>query len=104
MTHIDMNAMFGDYLSHMAPEEARSTIAQSDWSYVDRYIRWFFRVSLSYMVQASLGDPPRSAYQEIPEEEHVRLNHGHDMLHRYHRIVEIAHASIGKCIFLMVLR
>lgn len=45
--------MLDDYLSHMVPEEARSTIVESDWSYVDEYIRWFFRVSHLDMVQAA---------------------------------------------------
>lgn len=39
MTRKDMDVMFDDYLSHPVPEEARGTIAESDWSYVDGYIR-----------------------------------------------------------------
>lgn len=36
---IEMTAMFDDYFSHLVSEEAQSTIAESDWSYVDKYIK-----------------------------------------------------------------
>lgn len=62
MTHKYMDAMFDDYLSYVVLEEARSVIDESDCSYVDEYIRWFFRVSHSYMVQTTPGDPPRSSH------------------------------------------
>ncbi|XP_050888879.1 uncharacterized protein LOC127094051 [Lathyrus oleraceus] len=54
MTHIQINYMFDDFESHLVLEETQATIAKSDWSYVERYIIWFFRVSHSYMVQAAL--------------------------------------------------
>ncbi|CAL5208827.1 unnamed protein product [Lathyrus oleraceus] len=65
--HVDV--MFDDYESHLVSEEAHSTIALSEWSYVDGYIRWFFRVSHPYMVHAVPRDPPRPAHQKILEEE-----------------------------------
>ncbi|KAI5415932.1 hypothetical protein KIW84_041099 [Lathyrus oleraceus] len=45
LTRRQMNDMLDDYESHLVSEEARGTIAESDWSYVEGYIRWFFRVS-----------------------------------------------------------
>ena len=57
-------------------------------------------MSHPYMVQATLGDPPRSAYEEIQEEEHTQLNHAHDVLPRCYFTVKIMQASIGKGIFL----
>ncbi|XP_050919052.1 uncharacterized protein LOC127136550 [Lathyrus oleraceus] len=62
LTHRQMDDMFDDYESHLVLEEAQSTIAPTDWSYVDEYIRCFFKVSHSYMVQAAPGDPPRSSH------------------------------------------
>ncbi|XP_058783873.1 uncharacterized protein LOC131658616 [Vicia villosa] len=35
---IDMNAMFGDYVNHLVPDEAQNIIVEYDWSYVDGYI------------------------------------------------------------------
>ncbi|XP_050889925.1 uncharacterized protein LOC127095253 [Lathyrus oleraceus] len=61
-THRDMDAMFDDYQSHLVPEEAQSTIIDSDWNCVDMYIKWFFRASLLYMVQVAPGYPPRLAH------------------------------------------
>lgn len=55
----------------MISEEAHSTIAKSDWSYVDGYIRWFFRVSHMYMMQVAPRDPPNPPHQEILEEKHT---------------------------------
>lgn len=100
MTHRDMDVMFDDYLSHLIPEEAQSTIAESNWSYVDEYIRWFFRVSHSYMVQYAPGDPSRPAHQEILEEEQTHLNCANDVFRRCHRIVEIAQTNVDIYIFL----
>lgn len=39
MRRRDMDVMFDDYLNHLVPEEARSTIFDSNWSYIDNYIR-----------------------------------------------------------------
>ncbi|CAL5205132.1 unnamed protein product [Lathyrus oleraceus] len=64
-----MDAMIDDYESHLESEEALSTMAESDSIYVDEYIKWCFRISHLYMVQTALGDPPRSAHQEILEED-----------------------------------
>lgn len=69
MTQRDMNDMFDEYLSRLVLEEARSIITERDWSYVDRYIRWLFRVSHMFMVRVALGDPLRPTHQEILEEE-----------------------------------
>lgn len=66
-----MDIMFDNYESQLLLEEARCTIAESDWSYVDRYVRWFFRVSHPYMVEAALGDPPVPGHQKLLEEDHT---------------------------------
>ncbi|XP_050874229.1 uncharacterized protein LOC127076587 [Lathyrus oleraceus] len=68
LTRRQIEEMFHDYESHMVSDEAR-TITESDWSFVDRYIRWFLRMSHSYMVHVTLEDPPRPSHQEILEEE-----------------------------------
>lgn len=57
MTHTNIYAMFNDSLSYMVSEEALSTIDENDWSYVDGYIRWLFRVSHPYIMQDASGDP-----------------------------------------------
>lgn len=59
MTHRDVDVMFYDYLNHLIPEKAQCTIAPSDWSYVDSYIWWFFRMSHPYMIHDA---PGRSTY------------------------------------------
>ncbi|XP_050920270.1 uncharacterized protein LOC127137907 [Lathyrus oleraceus] len=99
MMRREMNAMFDDYLSHLVPKEAHNTITKSDWSYVDGYIRWFFRVSHPYMVQAALGDSLRPAHQKILEEEQAQLGHAHDVFPRCRRILEIAQTTIDIDIF-----
>lgn len=43
MTESDMDTMFDDYLYHLVPDEALSTITSSDWSVVHDYIQWYFR-------------------------------------------------------------
>ncbi|XP_050920222.1 uncharacterized protein LOC127137843 [Lathyrus oleraceus] len=75
MTYRDMNLMFDDYLSHLIMDEVLSAIVESDWSYIDVYLKWFFRVSHPYMVQAALGDPLMSAHQKLLEEEQTQLDH-----------------------------
>ncbi|XP_050878282.1 uncharacterized protein LOC127082097 [Lathyrus oleraceus] len=89
LTRRQMDAMFDDYESHLVPEETHSTMTESDRSYVDKYIRWFFRVSHSYMVQASLGDPLRPTHQEILEEKHAQLDNAEVILPRRHCIMEM---------------
>ncbi|XP_050889912.1 uncharacterized protein LOC127095239 [Lathyrus oleraceus] len=69
LTYRQMDAMFDDYEIHLVSEEAQSNTDKSDWSYVDEYIRWFFRVPHSYMVHAAPEDPPRLSHQEILKEE-----------------------------------
>ncbi|XP_050876949.1 uncharacterized protein LOC127080681 [Lathyrus oleraceus] len=68
LTRRQMDDMFDDYESHLVLEKAQNTIVPSDSSYVDGYIRWFFRVSDSYMVRVAPRYPPRSANHEILEE------------------------------------
>ncbi|CAL5198776.1 unnamed protein product [Lathyrus oleraceus] len=94
LTRRQMNDMFDDYESHLVPEEARGIIAESDWSYVEGYIRWFFRVSYPYMVHAGLGDPLRPAHQDILEEKQTQLDHVEDVLPKYHRMVEITRKTL----------
>ncbi|XP_050877097.1 uncharacterized protein LOC127080851 [Lathyrus oleraceus] len=69
LTHRQMDDMFYDYESHLVLEEAQTIMTPSDWSYVDGYIRWFFRVSHLYMMHVVLEDPLRLAHHEILEEE-----------------------------------
>ncbi|XP_050889784.1 uncharacterized protein LOC127095089 [Lathyrus oleraceus] len=71
LTCRQMGDIFDDYESHLVLEEAQSTIAPSDWRYVNGYIRWFLRVSRLYMMHATPGDTLRPAHREILEEEQV---------------------------------
>lgn len=96
---IQIDDMFDDYVSHLVSEETQDTIDESDWSYVEGYIRWFFRVSHSHMVQAPPGDTSRPAHQGILEDEQTQLDHAEDLLPKCRRIVEIAQAGIDKDIF-----
>lgn len=75
-------------MSHLIPKETQSTIAENHWSYMVGYIKWFFRVSHPYMVQAALGDPSMLAHQEISEEEQTQLDHAKDVLPRCFYIEE----------------
>lgn len=43
-----------------------------------------------------VGDPPRSPYQEILEEEHTRVDHVVDVFPICHRIITIIDDVIGK--------
>lgn len=63
MTCRDMSIMFDDYLNHLVPEETRSTITSSDWSNVDGYIRWLFRISHPYIRHDALEDPPMPTHR-----------------------------------------
>lgn len=99
LTRRVMDVMFDDYLNHLVSEEAQSTIAHNDWSYVDDYIWWFFSVSHPYMILDALGDPPRPAHQKILKEELIGEDHVIDMLPKYRRIMEIVHTDIDKGIF-----
>lgn len=56
LTRRHIKDMFDDYESHLVPEKTQDTISESDYSYVEGYIRWLFRVSHAYMVHAALED------------------------------------------------
>lgn len=99
MTRRDMDVMFDNYLIHMVQEKARCTITESDCSYVEWCIMWFFRMSHLYMVLASLGDLLSLAHQDILEKEQTQLDHVHDVLPRCRCIMETVYASIDKGIF-----
>lgn len=93
-----MDVMFDDYKSQLVPEEAHSTIVVSEWSYVDRYIMWFFRVTSVYGTRYSR----RSI--EVNSSEDTRggadtIDHAKDVLPRCHCIMEIEHEGIDKGIF-----
>lgn len=90
LTRREMNSIFDDYLSHLVLKEVRSTIIESSWSYVDKYVNQFFRVSHMYMVQAAPGDQSSPTHQDILEEEQAQLVHAHDVLPRCCHIMEIA--------------
>lgn len=78
MRRKDMDDIFDDYVNHLVPDKALSTIVENNWSYVDSCIRWFFHVSHPYMIQDASGDPSRSTHQEILEENQARADHAHD--------------------------
>ncbi|CAL5208186.1 unnamed protein product [Lathyrus oleraceus] len=98
-TRIHIDDMFNDYEGHLVSEEAHATIIERDWSYVEGYIRWFFRMSHLYMVQAASEDPHRPVHQEILVDEQTQLDHVEDVFPRCRRIVEIVQAGIDKGIF-----
>lgn len=99
LTRRQIKGMFDDYESHLVPEEAQTTISESDWSNVKGYIIWFFGVSHPNMVHAAPGDPSRLAHQEILEEEQAQLDHIDDVFPMCHRIMKIVRADIDEDIF-----
>lgn len=66
--HRDVDAMYYYYLIHLVSNEARGSLAPSNWSTAYGYIQWYFRVSHPYMTDTP-SDPLRSAHQEILEGE-----------------------------------
>lgn len=89
LTHRDMDVILDYYLNHFVLEEVRSTIVESDCSYVDGYIWWFLRVSHPYMIHDSPEYPLRLTHQKILEEKQAMEDHVIDVLPICHRIVEI---------------
>ncbi|XP_058776609.1 uncharacterized protein LOC131650927 [Vicia villosa] len=95
----DMNGFFDDFENHFVPEEARSTVATSDWSYKHSYMLWFFQVSHPYMIYDVPGNPPRPVHHEILEEKQVRTDHATNMLPTCRRIMELAWDGIDTGLF-----
>ncbi|XP_058733526.1 uncharacterized protein LOC131605153 [Vicia villosa] len=65
MTRWQLDEVFADWEHHMVPDEARETRLEVDWSCIDRYITWYYRVSHPYILPIAPGLPPRPAYEEI---------------------------------------
>lgn len=91
--HID--EIFADYQQHMVLDVARETRAESDWSYADRYLTWFFIVSNPYMIHIATRSPPRPNHQEILQEQQSQMDHTQDVLSRCCQIVDTSRAGIG---------
>ncbi|XP_058765318.1 uncharacterized protein LOC131638792 [Vicia villosa] len=72
---IILDEVFVDWEHHMVHEEARATITEHEWSYVEGYISWYYRVSHPYMLPATDGDPPRPAHEEILRTHQAELDH-----------------------------
>ncbi|XP_058749189.1 uncharacterized protein LOC131622176 [Vicia villosa] len=70
----------------MVPEEVLATRAESDWSCVDGYITWYYRVLHPYMFPVALGDPSRPAHEEILRTHQAEMDHTQDILLRYRQI------------------
>ncbi|XP_058732877.1 uncharacterized protein LOC131604458 [Vicia villosa] len=65
MTHRQLDDVFVDFEHHMVPDEARATKSDVDWSCVDGYITWYYRVSYPYLIPTAPRSPPRPAHEEI---------------------------------------
>ncbi|XP_058781486.1 protein MAIN-LIKE 1-like [Vicia villosa] len=82
VTHRQLDEVFVDWEHHMVPEEARATRAESDWSCVEGYITWYYRMSHSYMFLAAAGDPPRPTQEEILRTHQAEFDHTQNLLPR----------------------
>ncbi|XP_058733766.1 uncharacterized protein LOC131605426 [Vicia villosa] len=99
MTRRQLDEVFADWENHMVPEEARATRAKSDWSCVEGYITWYYRVSHPYMLPATPGDPPRLAHEEILQANQAELDHTHDLPPRCHEIADTRLGAIADGLF-----
>ncbi|XP_058775726.1 uncharacterized protein LOC131650002 [Vicia villosa] len=99
MTRRQLDEVFADKEHHMVPEEARATRAENDWSCVEGYITWYYRVSHPYMIPAAHGDPPRPAHEEILQAHQAELDHTHDLLPRCRQIADTGLGAIADGLF-----
>ncbi|XP_058784587.1 uncharacterized protein LOC131659411 [Vicia villosa] len=83
----------------MVPEEARATRAESDWSCVEGYITWYYRVSHPYMLPAAPRDPPRPAHEEILQTHQAEMDNTHDLLPRCREIADTGLGAIADGLF-----
>lgn len=90
--HLD--DILADYESHLVPEEYKSMLATSQWSYVDGYMTWFNSVSHPVMILYALECPPRPAHEEILENEQARDDHVIDVLSIWLNIMCITYDDI----------
>ncbi|XP_058732825.1 uncharacterized protein LOC131604401 [Vicia villosa] len=58
MIRRQLDEVFADWEHHMVLEEARATLAEHNWSCVEGYITWYYRVSHPYMLSAAEGVLP----------------------------------------------
>ncbi|XP_058760961.1 uncharacterized protein LOC131634322 [Vicia villosa] len=55
MTRRQLDEIFVDWEHHLVPAEARATTSERDWSCVDGYITWYYRVLHPYMLPTAPG-------------------------------------------------
>lgn len=66
------------------------------WSAAYSYIQLFFKIAHPYMTLDVERDPPKSAYQEILEEEKTMSGHVVDFLHICKCIMAIGREGINR--------
>ncbi|XP_058733393.1 uncharacterized protein LOC131605002 [Vicia villosa] len=99
MTSQQLDDVFVDWEHHIVPDEARETRSEVDWSYVNGYINWYYRVSHSYMIPTAPGSPPRPAHEEILRTYQTQLNHTQDVLPWCRQIADMGRACIANGFF-----
>lgn len=88
-----------NYESYLVLEEYQSISATSQWYYVKGYMTLFYFVSHSVMTPNAPRCPPRSAHEEIMENEQTRYGHVVDVLSFCQNIMQITREGIGTEMF-----
>lgn len=64
----DVDEIFTAYHEHLILEDVQSVPTYSPWCNAYSYIKWYYRVSNSYMMTPLDENPPRSTHQKIIQE------------------------------------
>lgn len=68
----DVDQIFEAFYDHLVPKDVWCVLASHPCSAIYNYIKFFYRVSHSYMTPDAKEDPPMPILQEILEEEQAR--------------------------------
>ncbi|XP_058765349.1 uncharacterized protein LOC131638819 [Vicia villosa] len=89
MTYWQLDEVFVDWEHHMVPNEAQTTRLEVDWSCVDGYITWYYKVSHPYMFPTAPGSPPRPTHEKILRVHQAQIDHTEDVLPRCREITDM---------------
>ncbi|XP_058763616.1 uncharacterized protein LOC131637068 [Vicia villosa] len=99
IVRIEVNEIAANFKSRLVPEEYRSQEATSEWNHVEVYMTWFYSVSHPYMTPNAHRRPPRSAHEEILENDQVMDDHVVDLLSVGQNIMQILREVIESGLF-----